>query len=397
MVRVAARYGVSSSFLARICSRLNVPRPSRGYWAQLEVGKAEATPALPAPRPGDELEWSREGRARRLPRARPQPPAGRVPSLYTRGDRPDRHELLLGVREQFEAGKVLDSGFLQPAKRGIVDVFVSKQTLVRALDIANVLFVALETRGHRVTLAPANQYLARPDVDVRSDSGRSGSSYGQWRPERATIVLVGTVAIGLTLFELTEEVEVRWSNGAYIRALETPSDRRRATAVSARTSVRDMPSGKLGLRASSPYVRTDWVHQWCEAGGSDLTAKVGNIVREIEASAPAIAALVDEVERQEEDDRKQREAAFETWNCEDADRRRLQNIKDSREELFVVIDAWGAVRRIEDFFADVERRVATIPEREADEVRERVRRARALIGDANAFGRLLAWKAPEEQ
>lgn len=39
MTKVAVRYGVSSSFLARVCERLNVPRPPRGYWAQLEVGK----------------------------------------------------------------------------------------------------------------------------------------------------------------------------------------------------------------------------------------------------------------------------------------------------------------------------------------------------------------------
>jgi len=56
MLKVAARYGVSSSFLGRVCERLNVPRPGRGYWAQLEVGKAPAKPALPDPRPGDELE-----------------------------------------------------------------------------------------------------------------------------------------------------------------------------------------------------------------------------------------------------------------------------------------------------------------------------------------------------
>lgn len=37
MTKVAAKYVVSSSFLARVCERLRVPRPSRGYWAQLEV------------------------------------------------------------------------------------------------------------------------------------------------------------------------------------------------------------------------------------------------------------------------------------------------------------------------------------------------------------------------
>lgn len=38
MVTVAARYDVSSSYLARD-ERLNVPRPERGYWANLAVGK----------------------------------------------------------------------------------------------------------------------------------------------------------------------------------------------------------------------------------------------------------------------------------------------------------------------------------------------------------------------
>ena len=45
MTKVAIRYNVSSSFLARVCERLNVPRPTRSYWAQLEVGKAPARAA----------------------------------------------------------------------------------------------------------------------------------------------------------------------------------------------------------------------------------------------------------------------------------------------------------------------------------------------------------------
>ena len=74
MTKVAARYSVSSSFLARVCKRLNVPRPERGYWAQLQVGKAPPKPDLPAVRPGDELEWTRDGEPRRVPRALPKPP-----------------------------------------------------------------------------------------------------------------------------------------------------------------------------------------------------------------------------------------------------------------------------------------------------------------------------------
>lgn len=104
MTTVAARYEVSSSFLARVCERLNVPRPPRGYWVQLKVGKALERPALPEARPGDELEWSRDGEPRRVPRSLPKArevaPAKRV---RLRGERPSHHSLLVGAREHLMA------------------------------------------------------------------------------------------------------------------------------------------------------------------------------------------------------------------------------------------------------------------------------------------------------
>ena len=54
MIKVAAKFGVLSSYLARVCTLLNVPRPERGYWAKLAVGKAPPPP-LPVPLPGDVL------------------------------------------------------------------------------------------------------------------------------------------------------------------------------------------------------------------------------------------------------------------------------------------------------------------------------------------------------
>ena len=52
MIKLADRFGVSSSYMAPVCTLLNVPRPERGYWAKLAVGKAPERPALPAPHPG---------------------------------------------------------------------------------------------------------------------------------------------------------------------------------------------------------------------------------------------------------------------------------------------------------------------------------------------------------
>jgi hypothetical protein len=57
MIKVAESFGVSSSYLARVCTALNVPRPRRGYWAKLEVGKAPPKPSPPASRPGEQTSW----------------------------------------------------------------------------------------------------------------------------------------------------------------------------------------------------------------------------------------------------------------------------------------------------------------------------------------------------
>jgi len=48
LTAVAKDVGLSSNALAKICNRLLVPYPSRGYWAKKSVGKAPERPSLPA-------------------------------------------------------------------------------------------------------------------------------------------------------------------------------------------------------------------------------------------------------------------------------------------------------------------------------------------------------------
>lgn len=51
-VHLAARFGLSDSGLAKICRKLNIPRPPPGWWAKKAAGRrADITP-LPAQRPG---------------------------------------------------------------------------------------------------------------------------------------------------------------------------------------------------------------------------------------------------------------------------------------------------------------------------------------------------------
>lgn len=52
MTRLGLEFGISGNGLAKICQRLHVPYPPRGYWAKKEAGKAVTVTELPRLPPG---------------------------------------------------------------------------------------------------------------------------------------------------------------------------------------------------------------------------------------------------------------------------------------------------------------------------------------------------------
>ena len=190
MLKVAARYGVSSSYLARICALLNGPRPQPGYWSKLAVGRAPKKPALPDARPGDELVWSRDRDQVKVKRPLPRPPACVRRKRHKLVEpRPDQHPLIRDVKSLFEYGRVShDSSYLKPAKKLLVDLTVSKTGLDKALSFANQLFLSLESNGYRVVIAPPSEPLRRAEVDEREEQCRKQRYSNLWSPWRCTVV-----------------------------------------------------------------------------------------------------------------------------------------------------------------------------------------------------------------
>lgn len=401
MTKVATRFDVSSSFLARVCSRLNVPRPPRGYWAKLAVGKTRPKPELPGPLPGDALEWTRGGPAPSRSRALPKPPEGNAPAATAAKIRrsPGGHPLVAGARQFFEGVKEAESGHLRPTKRRLVDLYVSKTTLERGLAFANRLFLALEKQGYRVTFAPSDQRFQRPAVDERISGGsRDEYGYGRWNPDRPTVVFIGTVAIGLTLFELSEEVELQYVEGKYVPVKQAPlSYRVSRNGWNTWRIKRHMASGKLCLRASSPYGLALWEQQWRETRKGELPSKIPAIVEELTAAAVTVAKLVEEGERRAEEQRREWQLQHERWEREERERRRIENTKESRKQLAEIVSAWGVARNVEAFFEDAERRAATLPDDSRQALIDLVSRARELLGGTDALQWLSEWRSPDER
>lgn len=399
MTKVAARYNVSSNFLARVCERMNVPRPGRGYWAQLSAGTAERKPSLPDALPGQNAAWARNGDEAAIVRALPMPalPDG-APARRAQKVNHAKHDVLDGAREHFEKAKETE-GYLRPAKRRLLDLYVTKATLDRALRFVKALFTALRDRGHRVTFPPFGDHLSRPGLDERSRDQR-GERYNRyvWGPDRPTVVYVGSIAIGLTTFELSDEVQVRYVDGRYVPVSDAQAPKRGRHDEYAWTHKRDMPSGCLCVRASSPYHGAEpWEKQWREEKAGTLSSHISEIVESLESAAVVIAALVAEGERQAKIRRTEWERQHEEWRREEAETRRLQQTKASRAELLSIVDDWAVAKQMEGFFADATTRTETLDGVERERVRERLRRARALLGGVDALERFRAWAAPDER
>lgn len=412
MLRVGERYGLSSSYMARVCEDLRVPRPARGYWAQREFGKAPPEqPPLPPARSGDVTVWT-PGRSLSQPRPatvrRTQAPVSSSESGPSEEGakviRPSRrsvnklHELLVGAKPHFLKTRKTEAELLRPYKRLLVDIVVSEKRLDAALSIANDLFLGLEAKGHRVTFSPPDARMRRAQLDVREVPSKNHYYYGIWSPDRLTVVYIGNVPIGVTLFETTEEIEAVYDHGKYVpvRDLSATELRRYQGPHHWRTK-QEGATGRFCIQAYCPHQMVAWKKQWRVDSEKDVAKLVPAVILELETAAPVLVSQVAEAEARAEAQRRQWEEESRRRREEDERRRQAKLRHDATSDLLAAIDAWDRIRRIHDWFESVKRQALGLTEEGRLHVLGRLEEARALIGGADPLELLITWKAPGER
>jgi hypothetical protein len=404
MTKVAEKFSVSGSYMARVCSVLNVPRPERGYWTKLEVGKAPARPALPEALPGDHLFWSQEGDPP-APRVRAVTATSAPPQPRTRRVVAGIHGLIHGAKQHYERGyKVEEGQLLRPYKRQLVDVTASTTGLGKALAFANGLFNALESNGHHVRFAPSIELSHRPHIDEHEKllkPKRQEYPYNDsnlWRPSAPTVVYVGTISFGLAIVEMTEAVLMRYVNGKYILESDYKLPKTsRGYADHSWTTTKDVPCGRLRLDVYSPQRDISWSLSFQETIERTLTQDIAKIVKSIEGSIEVMRKEIVEAEQRAETQRREREDQSARWKREEDQRRIADSIKESREQLAQVIQSWATVISIEQFLKGVEERAVALAEVQREPLLERLRLAREFIGTQNPLEFFNSWKTPEER
>jgi hypothetical protein len=404
MTKVAEKFSVSGSYMARVCSVLNVPRPERGYWAKLEVGRAPAPPALPEALPGDPLFWSQEGDLP-TPRVRSVSATSAPPQPRTRRAAIGIHGLIHGAKQHYERGYRVEEGqLLRPYKRQLVDVTASATGLDKALAFANDLFNALESKGHLVRFTSSIELSHRPHVDEHErilkpkhqEYSYNGSNL--WRPSGPTVAYVGSIPFGLAIIEMTEAVLMRYVNGKYIRESEyKPPRTSRGSADHTWTTTNDIPCDRLRLVVYSPQRDVSWSLSFQETMERTLTQDIAKIVKSIESSTEILRKEIIEAEQRAEMQLRERDEQNALWKHEEDQRRIAEFIKESRERLAQVIQSWATVMSIEQFLKGVEERAVALPETQQGPLLERLRLAREFIGTQDPLEFFNSWKTPEER
>lgn len=144
--KVAPEFGISGTALAVICRQYQVPYPGSGYWTRKSLGLPAGLPPLPVTS-DDIIEITpsvpkpRKPRQKRLPEE--EDDSARKIRTAAKPRRAARHPLLFGVEEHFRKTRdVKDGEFLRPYKRILPDLISSEPALLRALSIANDLYLA---------------------------------------------------------------------------------------------------------------------------------------------------------------------------------------------------------------------------------------------------------------
>jgi hypothetical protein len=177
-VVLAQEFGISDVGLAKICKRLNVPRPYRGYWALVAAGRRMSIPALPAAKKGTierafispfvKSEPTLEDRARAALIETESLPANRIIVADTFHG---AHPLIRETRKLLETG-FMDSYGRMYAKwsekpKQVLNVQMSKKSLHRALRILDALLKAIETRGGEIKVKDRDTLCIMNQARVR--------------------------------------------------------------------------------------------------------------------------------------------------------------------------------------------------------------------------------------
>lgn len=212
IAKVAPKIGVSDVALAKICQKLSVPRPPRGYWARLAHGHAVTKPPLPKLK--EESPTEHELAPPTRPPAATLQSVDRIPTLSVKAHVTRYHQVVAELRSGLRDGWTDQYGRIR-SRNG---VRISKASFPRACRILDTLIRELEKRGVSTTIDDngLRAWVAGEGIRLelhepstrRTPKERSKYGYPRWE-----YVPSGHLSLSL-MSRYLREYRTNWSDGS---------------------------------------------------------------------------------------------------------------------------------------------------------------------------------------
>jgi hypothetical protein len=249
-------------------------------------------------------------------------------------------------------------------------------------------------------LAAGREVRHRPPVDVaqRPIKDQYYRRPNEWAPNRPTIAYIRNTEIGLTLFELTENVRVRRTGmDRYVRISDLPPTRRYAPqAPGEADETRDMPTGRFVLRAYSPRHDAPWQHERTEGQKGEFVTIVSAIADALEEAVPVIVKQVEDAEQRRREEQAREKIERRRRQARERAEARQRARQAAKEELRSIVKAWNDAFALEAFFTELSRCAAALEGDDRAELEARIQAARNLAGGQDAIDRFTNWKLPPD-
>lgn len=344
--KLARRFGLSDVGFAKVCRRLQVPLPGRGYWQRRAAGQRMAYPALPAYR-GTEPAWvelnvlSDEEMANTAESARADDfKAERAAGVNVEVPATVEQLSKQGARTltRLRKTRVGERALATVHGNGVYAISASHEQAERACRLMDALVLACKAQGMKVNCSR--------------------------QPQERMLIIVPGESFGIRLDERVTRSDRELTDAERRERAKHPDRWYRHDYVFT-------PIGDLSLRiVDAPYGTRS---EWKDGKRKRLEERLGEIV----AALPALAELVQQR-------RAEREAQKRRWEEEQHRRHLLRQEIEAEEKrvgaLYAQADAWHKSRLLRRYIAAVRRKEEA---------------AGASIITESAIGRWLEWAAEQ--
>ncbi len=146
MQKLASEYSLSDRGLAKLCARMNIPVPGRGYWRRLETGKKVTRKPLPEESKANTgTIYIKKPRERAIRES--EFPVIPVPEKLLKP-----HPLIRESQQLLRTLSPSENGIVYPSGNQCLNIRVTKGSRKRALRIMDTVLKAFEERGYKVAI-----------------------------------------------------------------------------------------------------------------------------------------------------------------------------------------------------------------------------------------------------